>query len=66
MMDLARFQNQKGSLLTEGSPFALAVALFYWSQLLSVIQYRIVFLASNHLTGNSKQHEATGINKRAE
>jgi len=37
-----------------------------WSHLLSVILYRIVFLASNHLTANTEQHEATGMNKRGE
>jgi hypothetical protein len=37
-----------------------------WSHVLSVVSCRIVLLASNHLTDDTKQHATTGMNIRAE
>jgi hypothetical protein len=33
---------------------------------LSVVSYRVVLLASNHLTDNTRQHGTAGISKRGE
>jgi len=37
-----------------------------WSHVLSVVSCRIVLLASNHLTDDTRQHSTTGMDKRGE